>query len=470
MERDTHSGSATTTPNAPDHESGVGTRGGSPPPRPAGSRVAPRVIIVTGMVVMAGADSFGFRTNFSLSEHYCDINPGMCLPQDDARDFGGLSGWWLVGLVVVLAGVAWAVGRRGRGERHGGPARSSARRVSAVSHVLVAGAGTLVVGAILILPGLDPAAYLNAKESGFGLIGWWLVLAWLLDLVHRRVAVRDGPSWALLQSLLAAGLAVAASALLFVASPDAWFKGSGIFLIPGAQACVVLAVVSLGRIARSRADEGAPRLAAVGMGLGALAVVALIAAIWLAVQVPPVPAESSSAVPPAGTADLGTAALSPSLHATAPGPEGQPNSTVAASRPCAPADLVWGPVGIDRAMGSAGLATVQVTSTSDVACYVEGFAGLTLIQGGDDLHLLIVQQPESTVLPARRVGLARGDRAAFYVAWKGYGAAADQRTSQTLWVSIGGSEGRPIRLDSAPFDLVDGGEVTLTQWFYVGPA
>jgi len=36
--------------------------------------------------------------------------------------------------------------------------------------------------------------------------------------------------------------------------------------------------------------------------------------------------------------------------------------------------------------------------------------------------------------------------------------------------NFGGLEGRPIRLDPAPFDLVDGGEVTLTQWFYVGPA
>jgi hypothetical protein len=248
-----------------------------------------------------------------------------------------------------------------------------------VWHVLVAGAGTLVVAAVLFFPGVL-ALFMGTYLSTAYLIGWWLVLAGFLDVVHRRAAVRDGPRWALLQSLLAAGLAVAASALLFVTTPAAWFTGLDLVLLPGAQACVVLAVVSLGRVARSRADEGAPRWAAAGMGLGASAVVALIAAIWIAVQVPSVPAQQSSAIPPAvpQTATTRTpprtAVPDASLHATAPGPEGHPISTVAAARPCTPADLAGDPVGIDRAVGSAGLATVQVTSTSDAACYVEGLA------------------------------------------------------------------------------------------------
>ena len=431
--------------------------------------------IVTGIVVMAIAGQRLGRYDdpfdgFLDPQANCAIR-GVCGSPGAPSDLRVLSHLWLIGLVVVLAGVGWAVGRRGRRGRQGGSTAGRARRASLVRQGLGAGAGTLVLGALLLYPGLI-ALFLGAYLSTTYLVVWWLVLAWLLDLVHRRVAVRDGPAWALLQSLLAAGLAVAASALLFVTSPEGWFKESALLGIPGAQACVVLAVVGLGSIVRSRADQGAPRLAAVGMGVGASAVVALIAATWLVVQAPSVSAPPVSAIPPAvaHTVAPPTSVPQASLHATAPRSEGQPISTVVASRSCASADLAWGPVEFDRAVGSAGLATVHVTSASDVACYVEGFAGLTLIQGGDDLHLLIVQQPESAVLPARRIGLARGDRAAFYVAWRGYGAAADQRTSQTLWVCVPGSQGSPIRLDDAPFDLVDGGEVTLTQWFYTGPS
>lgn len=155
------------------------------------------------------------------------------------------------------------------------------------------------------------------------------------------------------------------------------------------------------------------------------------------------------------------------------GPEGNPISKVTASQPCAAANLVVSTLGSSRGMGTV-ITTVEATSTSDVPCNLEGFAQLTLFQGGKDLHLKIVQQPKSlspAVPPARRIGMARGDRAAFNVLWKGYGAAADRTTPQTLWFSVNGSEITPIRLDSrpAPFDLIDGAEVTVTRWFYLGP-
>ena len=154
-------------------------------------------------------------------------------------------------------------------------------------------------------------------------------------------------------------------------------------------------------------------------------------------------------------------------------PEGTPISKVTASQPCAAANLVVSALGSSKAMGG-GITTVEAISTSDIPCNLEGFAQLTLFQGGKDLHLKIIQQPKSlspAVPPARRIGLARGDRAAFNVQWKGYGAAADRTTPETLWFSVNGSKITPIRLDSrpAPFDLIDGAEVTVTRWFYLGP-
>ena len=86
---------------------------------------------------------------------------------------------------------------------------------------------------------------------------------------------------------------------------------------------------------------------------------------------------------------------------------------------------------------------MEATRTSEIPCNREGFAQLTLFQGGKDLHLKILQQSKSlspAVPPARRIGLARGDRAAFNVLWNGYGAAADSTTPQTLWFSVNGSE------------------------------
>jgi hypothetical protein len=77
--------------------------------------------------------------------------------------------------------------------------------------------------------------------------------------------------------------------------------------------------------------------------------------------------------------------------------------------------------------------------------------------------------PQSSSVPA--CGPEDTHRAAIIVLWKGYRAAADNTTPQTLWFSVNGSEITPIHLDSrpAPFDLINGAEVTVTRWFYLGP-
>jgi hypothetical protein len=113
--------------------------------------------------------------------------------------------------------------------------------------------------------------------------------------------------------------------------------------------------------------------------------------------------------------------------------------------------------------------SVVATSHADGPCYVEGFPGVTLAQGGRDLRLTTEPgSPSSLEIPeARRVGLAPGGTAFFPLVWKGYGAAADEDTPQELRVTLAGGEPGTVALvgtSPAPFDLVDGGTIRVGPW------
>jgi hypothetical protein len=68
---------------------------------------------------------------------------------------------------------------------------------------------------------------------------------------------------------------------------------------------------------------------------------------------------------------------------------------------------------------------------------------------------------------AQRVGVAPGGTASFTLFWKGYGAAADHDTPQTMSVTLPGTAAPgdvPLGEGPAPFDVVDGATMQVSGW------
>jgi hypothetical protein len=136
---------------------------------------------------------------------------------------------------------------------------------------------------------------------------------------------------------------------------------------------------------------------------------------------------------------------------------------------CTPDDLVWSTTGWDAAIGIR-LVTVVATHRRSAPCYLDGFANITITQGGRALQLVVepgsVAEPHKPVT-AVRIGVAPGGSASFTLYWKPYGAAADQETPQSLAVALPGWANRvdvPLSHGPAPFDLLDGGRVQIGAW------
>jgi hypothetical protein len=113
-------------------------------------------------------------------------------------------------------------------------------------------------------------------------------------------------------------------------------------------------------------------------------------------------------------------------------------------------------------------ASLSASNGSGSACYLDGFAAVTLRQDGAPLDLRT--GTTSSEQPGRdgratRVGLAPGDTAHLLLFWRGYGAAADTTTPQALDVVLP-SGGTTVRVDvtGPSFDLIDGGELAVGNW------
>jgi len=94
---------------------------------------------------------------------------------------------------------------------------------------------------------------------------------------------------------------------------------------------------------------------------------------------------------------------------------GRTPTSVSARRPCSAGDLTLAVGEFDFAMG-ARLATIRASNRSGSACYLDGFATVTLLQGGEPLDLTIAttssEQPGmGNDGHATRVGIAPGHAA-----------------------------------------------------------
>jgi hypothetical protein len=395
-------------------------------------------VTVAGVLVMVGAGVAASR--YTPSWFDPDDGPG---PSAGAM----LQAMWAVeaaGFVVVLVGLV-GTGRRLRRM----PPPAVPRPLPAWAEVAagaLAGTALCAVLGWFVLVG----ALLSAPAIPAGLCVFWLSHAAAVTALDRRVAAAHTsalPAWL-------AGLVVGAVGVAAVVWWAVEVRGP-----LGVLPVVDGAALALGLLAWRTVAGGLRPLRA---GTGALGVLAAVALVIVATSTDDDVDRAGSPVAPV----IPPRAATPIAPSTVPQPPPFP-APVDASVACAPVDVAWSATGWDAAMGTRGV-TIVVTSHAARSCYVDGFPGIALAQGGRDLRLTIKPgSPTSTGAPeARRVGLAPGGTASFPLIWKGYGAAADENTPQELRVTLGGGDPGtvPLGTSPAPFDLVDGGTIHVGPW------
>jgi hypothetical protein len=290
-------------------------------------------------------------------------------------------------------------------------------------------------------------------------------LAWSLDRLHRRAVPGAAPLTAWLTSVAAALMAVVGGTaavwvwLGVVGHLWAWF-----LVVLGPLAAVTLTVA----VARSRRPQG-QALAVAGAGVAAVGCLILVVssdsardslrAIGSELR-PDLPADAPAAPPSPPT---------PSPQpTTVPSPTTPPEVPVTASRPCAATDLTLSATGWDSAMGTSAV-TLVATNRAASACWLEGWPDLRLLQGGDDLRLDVghpARGASGQPLSPRRVAVPPGGEASLGWWWKGYRQMADQRTPQTVVLSL--QDGGEVRLGLVDpghlVDVIEGAPVDVTPW------
>ncbi|GAA1283983.1 hypothetical protein GCM10009609_56140 [Pseudonocardia aurantiaca] len=411
---------------------------------------AARLTVVAGLLVMIVAGIVASRyTPFWFDPDEGCALLGRCATA--AADVVLRLMWWAVaaGLAIVGLGLvaAWRTLPAPPAPVRPLPAPVRAIAAGVIGLVLCTVLGWGVLLAALFAAHLVPAA----------LCVLWLVQARTVLAVDRVAAPAHrsaGRRW--VGALAASALAVAAMACL----ADGPVDGR---LLPVVDAVVLASTLLLDGVLPVRRERvGVPRL-----GAAVLAVLVVGAATGYLVLDRPyqAPVTAPVAQPPPAPSPVPSPAPA---HAPVPPPP------VDASIACTPDDLVWATTGWDAAMGTRAV-TVVATHDGPGPCYVDGFASITLSQGGRALQLTVepgsVAEPGSPVTAAR-VGIAPGGSAYFGLLWKGYGAAADEESPQSLSVVLPGAASPsdvPLSGGPAPFDLVDGGTVVVGPW-QPGPA
>lgn len=383
---------------------------------------------------------------------------GRCVTPESAHVLRAM--WWVVGagLLVVLAGRALTWRQLPRGPRSAArfplPPWGQAGVAALVGLVFCVVAGPLVLATAFVSDPAIPTA----------LCIFWLLQARLVTEVDRVTGPprrSERVEWLIGLVGSAAALAVAVGVPLSLT--DGGKEAVEAFLI--ADGGTLAAVVLLGRVLPARGEQSpatGPVRNAAGAWIAVLGVASLVA---LAVPWPDSADEPVAAGPPP-SAVVATPPAEPSPVTTTTAP---PPAPVDSQTPCLPGDLTWSTTGWDAAMGSRAV-TVVATHHGPHPCYLHGFAGVTLAQGGRPLHLEVI--PGSMSEPgkaptAQRVGVAPGGTALFALFWKGYGAAADQDTPQTMSVTLPGtahSTDVPLGEQPAPFDVVEGATVQVSAW------
>ncbi|TWF79925.1 uncharacterized protein DUF4232 [Pseudonocardia hierapolitana] len=408
----------------------------------------------TGPVLEVGVTIAGVLLMVGAGIAASPYTPSWFDPDDGpARSAGGvLTAMWVleaVGLAMVLAGLV-LTGR----ELRRMPAPPVTRPLPAWAVVVacaIAGAALCAVVGWFVLVGV----LLSAPAIPAGLCLFWLVHAAAVTALDRRVAAAHAsafPSWL-------AGLVVGAAGVAAVVWWAVEMRGM-LWALPVVDG----AALALGLLAWRAAAGGIRPSQA---GIGALGVLAAAATVIVATSgADQVGADQVGGVDSPAAPVLPPRAAVPAAPSAVPQPSPTP-APVDASVACAPEDLTWSANGWDAAMGTRAVSVVA-TSHAVRPCYVDGFPGITLAQGGRDLRLTTEPgSPSGPEVPeARRVGLAPGGTASFPLIWKGYGAAADEDTPQELRVTLAGGEPSTVALGTspAPFDLVDGGTIRVGPW------
>lgn len=424
-------------------------------PDPAGSArpARPGLVTAAGLLVMvvAGIAASPYTPFWFDPDEGCRLLGRCPGPATDAA----LRAMWVLewaGLAVVLLGLVltWR-------KLRAAPAPPAPHPLPAWAEV-----GACALAGMVLSLVLGPFVLVGALVSGpavpAALCVFWLVQACAVTALDRQV----GPGYRTGLPCWLAGLGTSALAVTALV----W---SALEILGPIRALPVVdgAVLALGMLAWRAAawraglvPAGARPWSAAG---AAIAVLAVAAAVFLVVS------DSRPANDPAPLPDLAAPGRPAPPEPAAPHPPAPTvDATVHAAVACGPDDLSWSTTGWDAAMGTRAV-TVVATSHAAHPCYVDGFAGIAIAQGGRALRL--TTEPGSAtgtgVPAARRVGLAVGGAASFPLIWRGYGAAADQDTPQALTVVLAGAgEPRAVPLDPppAPFDLIDGGTVRVGPW------
>lgn len=429
---------------------------GVPPVRPPRTG---RVVTASGVLVMVVAAVVAERyTLFWFDpDEGCALR-GRCATPESAHMLRAM--WWVVGagFLVVLAGRALTWRQLPRGPR------SAARFPLPPGGQ--AGAAALVGLAFCVVAGplLLTAAFVSEQAIPAALCIFWLLQARLVTEVHRATGPpRRSARVEWLIGLVGSAVALAVAVGVVLSLIDGGPEAVGPFLI--ADGGTLATVVLLGRVLPARGEQ-LPATGPVRNVAGAFIAVLGVASL-VALGVPwPDSAEEPIAAGPPRYAVVSTPPAEPAPATTTTVP---PPAPVDAATPCLPRDLTSSTTGWDATMGSRSV-TVVATQHGPHPCYLDGFAGVTLAQGGRPLRLEVIPGSMSEpgkVPTAHRVGVAPGGTAFFALFWKGYGPAADQDTPQTMSVTLQGTAAPtdvPLGESPAPFDVVDGATVQVSAW------
>ena len=152
-----------------------------------------------------------------------------------------------------------------------------------------------------------------------------------------------------------------------------------------------------------------------------------------------------------------------------PAPRASDGPTV----PCTTTDLDFVIEGLNPAMGNSW-AQLRTMNHADGPCVLDDLPEVTIDQAGHRLQLTIDHTStflNGTDVPSQvRLEPQASARAELF--WQGYRDAADQTTAQVARVVLADASSEPASMGTympaAPFDLVDGGAMTVGPWVAVG--
>ncbi|MCE1179741.1 MAG: DUF4232 domain-containing protein [Micrococcales bacterium] len=333
-----------------------------------------------------------------------------------------------------------------------------ARPVSGSSVAYVAGSGPLAALGlvVLFLLALGAQSALAGPAAGATVA---VVLAGVLEALGRSARVGGGsPRAAFLGGWGLVGAATGGVALGVAGGPAA------VLLATASVTVAVAAAIALtDRPGRVVAAVLAITCWAVLTAAGVVSVIAGVRDGRAAAAAQPPAVTPDPLPPPSPNSTARPTASTPATTASAD-PAGVP-----AARPCTDGDLTLSLEGWDATMGKSAV-TLRARNRAQQACWVEGFAQVTLRQKARTLRLtqsggssVSIGQPGTP----RRVGIAPGASATAVLWWPGYRDAADSVSPQTFLAQVT-SAGRPIHVplqgQPAPFDLVDGGSLVVSAW------